>query len=340
MKTQNNQPTKLKTPLFSCGFFRHCTQTVLSPTSPTPPSPPLLPSHPTPPPFSKSPPDPPPAQLPQSAIPPPRSPPPPRHDSTSSSSSSASTSQSFTQWRIPTTPHPPQHPPDNNTSQNTIPSPSSFEELFHIAELNFSTGTQPDFISALHLLDRCLVPNPTNPTSTTHPICPLSVMTSLLMSLKNPTTSKPATKVLLALCLHETNRRVAVDAGAVTEVVESLSGLSGAPAERALAVLELMCTVEEGAVELRENALSVPMMVEVMKRMEGRGREYAISVLSVIFCNGDGGGADAPPPEEVAKAVALALKGECSERGRRKGNQILNAVSESGRPDVCHVAND
>ncbi|KAK6912727.1 hypothetical protein RJ641_022328 [Dillenia turbinata] len=129
------------------------------------------------------------------------------------------------------------------------------------------------------------------------------------MSLKNAITSKPGTKVLLALCLHETNRRVAVDAGAVTEVVESLSGLSGAPAERALAVLELMCTVEEEAVELRENALSVPMMVEVMKRMEGRGREYAISVLSVIFCNGGTGrgGVEGPPPEEVAKAVALAL---------------------------------
>ncbi|XP_041019311.1 U-box domain-containing protein 25 [Juglans microcarpa x Juglans regia] len=316
MKT--NQP-KLKTQLFSCGFFRHCTQTVLSPTS-TP--------HPQTFPLSSSdqPPPPPPPQL----HPAPRRPSVPE---SSSSSSSSSTSQSFTQWRFqlphsPILPSPPpvsEPMPEGTLPSDPVPLPalipsSELQELFHIAELQLSTGSDQDRLAALQLLERSLVPNPPS-----DPECSPELMRGVVGSLKTHAGAKPATKILLALCLAEGNRHVAVEAGAVSAVVEAAPELDDAAVERALAALELMCTVPEGAAEVRAHALAVPVMVAMMGRMAARAKEYAISVLAVIY-GGEGSEEQAAPAEEVARAVALALRGDCSARGRRKGAQLLKAL--------------
>lgn len=155
--------------------------------------------------------------------------------------------------------------------------------------------------------------------------------------------AKPASKILLALCLAEGNRRVAVEAGAVAAVVEAAPELEGAAAERAMAALELMCTVAEGAAEVRAHALAVPVMVAVMGRASAREKEYAISVLAVIYGGASATEADGgeevvtAPPEEVARAVALALQGECSARGRRKGVQLLKTLEDSGQSQTTVV---
>ncbi|KAL2346917.1 hypothetical protein Fmac_000917 [Flemingia macrophylla] len=292
MKTHPHQPKQLKTQLFSCGFFRHCAQTVLSPTA-TAATPPL-----------------------------PLTPPP------CESSTSSSSSQSFTQWRF--------SPPNTNTNTNNLvktntntntntttplpPPPQilNLQELFHISELQVTTDPTP----ALHLLERSLVPNPPQE----QPPCPTNLMHALIRNLPR------ATKILFALCLSHLNRRVAVETGAVSAVLEAAPDLHGAPAERALAALELMCTLPEGADEVRAHALAVPVMVTMMAKTGARGNEYAIGVLAVVY----GGGAElqTAPPEEVARAVELALQGECSARGRRKGAQLLKTLQHLSLPQT------
>ncbi|KAL6556133.1 hypothetical protein OROGR_005421 [Orobanche gracilis] len=134
----HQQQPKLKTQLFSCAFFRHCAQTVLSPTATaTPP----LPLTTTPPPPLIKP-----------------------SDQCESSTSSSSSTTSFTQWRfsLPTTPTtqndtatlPP--PPSPSPSPSTIITIPNLQELFHVSELQLTT----DPAAALHLLERSLVPNP------------------------------------------------------------------------------------------------------------------------------------------------------------------------------------
>lgn len=179
-------------------------------------------------------------------------------------------------------------------------------------------------------------------------------MRRVVSFLRDKSGAKSATKILLAMCLAEGNRRVAVEAGAVGAVVEVVAELDGPAAERALAALELMCTVPEGSAELKAHALAVPVMVSVMGTLAGRGREYAISVISVIYNGGNGGGqAEAEgeetekekdvlpaPPEEVARAVVLALQGECTARGKRKGAQLLKTLQDYGRLDLTHDGNE
>ncbi|XP_065850066.1 uncharacterized protein [Euphorbia lathyris] len=306
MKTQHHPPPKLKTqprPFFSCSFFRHCTQSSLSPTA-TPPPPPLtvLPPQPL---FSKP--------------------------ESSSSSSSSTNSHSFTQWRFPSPIH--QH------SISPSPSPpihsDQLQQLFHATELHLATGSQSDKLAALHLLERSLVPNPPS-----DPLCPPQLMHWLVASLKNKAGAKAATKILLAMCLAEGNRHVAVEAGAVGAVVEVAMELDAPAAERALAALELMCTVPEGAAELRVHALVVPVMVCMMGKLGGRGKEYAISALGVVYSGGGGGSEEQAPPEEVARAVVLALQEDCTERGGRKGRQLLKALEDYGRVDLRHDGNE
>lgn len=74
-----------------------------------------------------------------------------------------------------------------------------------------------------------------------------------------------------------------------------------------------------------------------MGRLEGyRGKEYAISILAVVYdkreVNHLGVGVAAAPAEEVARPVALAMQGECSARGRRKGALLLKILKEKDQP--------
>ncbi|KGN60328.1 U-box domain-containing protein 26 [Cucumis sativus] len=322
---RTHQP-KLKTQLFSCGFFRHCTRSVLSPTASHSPALPSLPSA-------------------SDQPPPPPSRRPPLPDSESSSSSA---SQSFTQWRFPL-PHSPiftQQPSISDPpSTFSIPPPdplpppisaSALKEILQVAELQLSSASDSDRLAALQLLERSLVPNPSLDSD-----CTPELMRGLIESFNIKTGSKPATKILLALCLAEGNRHVAVEAGAVGAVIESLPEMEDAAAERALASLELMCTVAEGAAEVRSHALSVPAMVTMMGRMAARGKESAISVLGVIFDSGVSSEAKSgvtAPPEEVARAVVLALQGDSSVRGRRKGARLLKTLQEQQADEFSTAA--
>lgn len=141
-------------------------------------------------------------------------------------------------------------------------------------------------------------------------------------------------QVLLALLLVEPNRRVAVEEGAVAAAVEAVvaagSSSGTSTADRALAALELMCTVEEGASEVRRHALAAPAMGGAVENLLGRGRECAIGVLAAAYA----GERAMEAPEEVVRAVMVAMQGECSARGRRKGGALLRALQECGRLDV------
>lgn len=160
-------------------------------------------------------------------------------------------------------------------------------------------------------------------------------MVEVVSALRDPLFARPAAKVLLAMVLVEANRRTAIEAEAVAAAVEavvsSAGGAKGAStAERALAALELICTVEEGLTEVRKHALSAPAMASAVESMQGRGKECAIGVLSSVYAGDQAKDA----PDEVVRAVMVAMQGECSARGRRKGAMLLRALQECGRLDL------
>ncbi|KAF3334765.1 hypothetical protein FCM35_KLT21369 [Carex littledalei] len=334
-RSQHAQPQpKLKTPprsaaLFSCGIFRNCTQSSLSPTA----TPPATSSAPSPPPVQLT------TASPPSVLPPISLPPTSTSShraaittapSSSSSSSSSSTSQSFTQWRLPVHQQSPSPLPNNPlgpaTAAALLPTPS---ETYHSAECLFASGNS---LQALCILERAFTPDPSPPGQ-----CPPSVMLGVVAALLDSSTARPAAKMLLALLLNERNRTEAARAGAAAATLEAVmaSGPAGATSERGLAALELLCTVREGAEAVRSNPIVAQALACAVERMSGRGRECAIGVLAAIY--GGGGGEDGvvEVPSEVARSVLGAMQGECSARGRRKGAQLLKALQETGRLDVA-----
>lgn len=198
-------------------------------------------------------------------------------------------------------------------------------EAFHASELQFASG---DRLPALRLLEKSLATD-----SSPAPIhCPPAVMCGVVAALRDQTSARPAAKVLLALLLSEHNRRTAVDIGAASAAMEAVaaSGPGGATAERALAALELLCTVPDGAAEVRGHPATAPALSGAVEKMTGRGRECAIGVMAAIY-----GGAEAESaPAEAGRAVVAAMQGDCSARARRKGAQLLRALHESGRLDL------
>ncbi|KAJ3677570.1 hypothetical protein LUZ60_003294 [Juncus effusus] len=305
------KPAPRTATLFSCGIFRNCTQSSLSPTT-TPPATSSAASPPHPPVLSSS--------------PSPRPPPPPL--ASSSSSSSSSTSQSFTQWRLPVhqqSPSPAPSPlPETVNPAGHI---STLSETYRSAELQFASGAP---LQALRLLERALTPDPSPPGP-----CPPIVMSGVVSALLNSTTARPAAKVLLALVLSEANRAEAVRAGAAEAAVEAVmvSGPAGPTAERGLAALELLCTTADGAAAVRNHQVAAGCLVRAVERMAGRGRECGIGVLAAIY-GGEGVEVMEVPPE-VVKVVVAAMQGECSVRGRRKGAKLLRVLQETGRLDMA-----
>ncbi|XP_078168964.1 ARM repeat superfamily protein [Carex rostrata] len=314
--------------LFSCGIFRNCTQSSLSPTA-TPPATSSAPSPPATQLTTASPP----SVLPPISLPPTSNAAITTAPSSSSSSSSSSTSQSFTQWRLPVHQQSPSPLTSGPTSAAALlPTPS---ETYHSAECLFASGNS---LQALCLLERAFTPDPSPPSP-----CPPSVMLGVVAALLDSSTARPAAKMLLALLLNERNRIEAARAGAAAATLEAVmaSGPAGATAERGLAALELLCTVSEGAEAVRNNAIAAQALACAVERMSGRGRECAIGVLAAIYGGGGGGGGGEEEdvvvevPSEVARSVLGAMQGECSARGRRKGAQLLKALQETGRLDVA-----
>ncbi|KAJ9559182.1 hypothetical protein OSB04_013796 [Centaurea solstitialis] len=263
-------------------------------------------------------------------------------------------SQSFTQWRFSHTPisttndfleNPSPEMTEIHRSPAAAQAPppvviSDLAELFHVAELQFSSGIEEDRVKAIYMLQHSLVGPRAAVDGGEAVVCPPAVMRGVLGCLKDAAVARPATKVLLAVCLGEGGRHVAVEEERWGRkyyerwVVEALVDLDGgAVAERALAALELLCTVAEGAAELRAHALVGPMMVEVMRRMETtRGRENAIGILAVIFGGGTGGG-DAVGFATTGGGGACGDAGDArqivAQRGRRKGAQLLKVLQEN-----------
>ncbi|XP_078431855.1 ARM repeat superfamily protein [Wolffia australiana] len=229
----------------------------------------------------------------------------------SSSSSSSSTSQSFTQWRFPLT-----HP----TAEPKLDPGAEYDGL------RLDSG---DRIAALRLIERRLAQDPSAAAAP----CPPPVMAGVVAAVQDPATARTAAKVLLALLLLEKNRAVALEAGAAAAALEAVAVAAGGgaavaavAAERALAALELMCTVPEGAAEVRANPTAAGSLILAAEKMSGRGRECAVGVMAAIYA---GEGAAAAPPA-VGRAVVAALQGECTARGRRKGAQLLKALKDGG----------
>ncbi|KAL3684190.1 hypothetical protein R1sor_002212 [Riccia sorocarpa] len=94
---------------------------------------------------------------------------------------------------------------------------------------------------------------------------------------------KAGLKAFLAICGPEKNREKAVESGVVSAIVELLPGADRSNTERALVLLELLCSCSEGRSAASSHALTVPVLVRIILRVSDVATEHAVSCLWAVY---------------------------------------------------------
>ncbi|OIV92838.1 hypothetical protein TanjilG_00972 [Lupinus angustifolius] len=85
--------------------------------------------------------------------------------------------------------------------------------------------------------------------------------------------------LLKTISLHQEVRNLLVSIGAVSQLVELLSGLEPDCLELALCVLDALASIPEGRVALKDCSNTIPIMVKLLMRISENCTQYALSIL-------------------------------------------------------------
>ncbi|KAG0617734.1 hypothetical protein M758_4G010600 [Ceratodon purpureus] len=163
----------------------------------------------------------------------------------------------------------------------------------------------------------------------------MDALNNLLRDEKHLKLVKVATRTMLALCLLRENRRRAVEVGAVASLLEMLPRARSATAEKALATLELLGTIEEGKEAIIDHALAVPVLVELILRVSDRGTEYAAGTLSAM-CSDSIAMREAAVAHGAPTKLLLLIQSDCTARAKRKASQLLKVLHKIWVQDPCN----
>lgn len=86
-------------------------------------------------------------------------------------------------------------------------------------------------------------------------------------------------KLLRKVCSHSEVKNLLVSIGAVSQLVELLSGLEPDCLELALSILDALASVPEGRLALKDCSNAIPIMVKLLMRVSENYTKYALSIL-------------------------------------------------------------
>ncbi|CAI0464397.1 unnamed protein product [Linum tenue] len=113
----------------------------------------------------------------------------------------------------------------------------------------------------------------------------LSLLVGLLKLVKNerhPNGVIAGLRLLKAICSHESLRASIVSIGAVSQLVELLPGFKADCIELALHILEVLSTVPEGRLALKECAKTIPNMVKLLMKVSESCTQLALAILWAV----------------------------------------------------------
>ncbi|KAL2636143.1 hypothetical protein R1flu_007622 [Riccia fluitans] len=93
---------------------------------------------------------------------------------------------------------------------------------------------------------------------------------------------KAGLKAFLAICGPKKNRIKAVESGVVSAIVELLPEADRSNTERALVLMELLCSCSDGRSAVSSHALAVPVLVRIILRVSDVATEHAVSCLWAV----------------------------------------------------------
>jgi len=157
-----------------------------------------------------------------------------------------------------------------------------------------------------------------------------------------PMATKTALEILLMLSPVRRNRIRVVEAGAIDTLIEILTEAERNTAEKALALLEILCQSAEGRASVCGHPLGIPILVKNIARVSELATEAATGALWQICknCRTSSVLQDLDEAGAYTKLFLLLQIG-CSSSTRRKTKDILRAhKGRSWKENPCFILTD
>ncbi|WOG97445.1 hypothetical protein DCAR_0416785 [Daucus carota subsp. sativus] len=158
------------------------------------------------------------------------------------------------------------------------------------------------------------------------PICPTSAKANCLMVIYSiitlPKTSEIGTSRLLKM-------------GLVSLLLEILVDSEKSLSQKALGVLDSICSTYEGREEARKNALTVPVIVKKILRVSAAATEFSVSILWKLCENGDRKVLVEALEVGGFQKVLVALQMGCGEQTKGKATELLKWMNQNRKKLNC-----
>lgn len=119
-----------------------------------------------------------------------------------------------------------------------------------------------------------------------------------------------------------------VELGLVALVLNILVDCSKSVCEKALAVLDEICSVEEGKESACRNALTIPILVKKILRVSDRATELCVSSLCKVCLGGNAEGLIEAVGVGGFQKLLVVLQVGCAHKTKGKVNELLQSMNQ------------
>ncbi|KAK4274616.1 hypothetical protein QN277_017810 [Acacia crassicarpa] len=166
--------------------------------------------------------------------------------------------------------------------------------------------------------------------SETEILSSLSLLVGLLRLVrdkKHPSGVLTGLMLLKTICSHESVRSSIVSLGAVAQLIELLPSLNHDCLEIALSILEVLSTIPEGRLALKESPNIIPNVVKLMMRVSESSTQFALSILWAIYKLAPEECASQAVEAGLAPKLLLVIQSGCNPVLKQMSTEFLKMCS-------------
>ncbi|XP_021889638.1 U-box domain-containing protein 30-like [Carica papaya] len=157
----------------------------------------------------------------------------------------------------------------------------------------------------------------------------LSLLVGLLRLVKDkrhPNGVLAGLGLLKKLCSHESIRTSVVTIGAVPQLIELLSSLNNQCLELALHILEVLSTLPEGRLALKDCPNTIPNLVKLLMRISESCTEFALSILWAVCKLAPEECASLAVEAGLAAKLLLVIQSGCNPALKQRSAELLKLL--------------
>ncbi|XP_027332333.1 U-box domain-containing protein 30-like [Abrus precatorius] len=158
----------------------------------------------------------------------------------------------------------------------------------------------------------------------------LSLLVGLLRLVrdkKHPTGVLTGLILLKAICSHESVRSSVISLGAIPQLIELLPSLNNECLEIALYILEVLSTLPEGRMALKECPNIIPNVVKLLMRVSESCTQFALSILWAIYKLAPEECASQAVEAGLAAKLLLVIQSGCNPVLKQMSSEFLKLCS-------------